>query len=1033
MKHIYKNNRHLKNAFTLIELLIVIAIIGILFIVLVSKVDFATDKSKATGVQTDFRSFQLAFETVAREYQGFSELVSENNYLKLAEALNKNLDNKLKVNIDTMGNITMKNSTKDPWGTEYHGQYVTGNDGKDRGAIIIYSNGANTKFGSDIVLTGGIASVTVINEFGKDDYSIVSCYSLAGDSGRIETTVNGFINIENNNHLGGDINNPEIPVIPSEPVEPEIPDETEPEIPMPNIPEAPSIEGVVPGLYESGSNYTVQLKTWDELIKSDLRFSSSTKSISQCSTSINGDLLIPNTVTAIAMNTFANCTGLTSVRFEEGSVLTQISDEAFYKCSNLKSIILPDSLTNLGETVFSYSGLEYIVIPEGITTIKREMFEYCSSLTDVQLPSTITTIEKYGFSFCNSLENINLPEGLTSIDAFAFRYCESLTTLYFPSTISFIGGNILGTEAGAFESCKNLTTVIFAKDCQLATIGESAFKSCSNLSTFVLPNAVTTIKAYAFSGCTSLVNISIPNSLKTLGNCAFNYCTALQTIEFEKNSILTTIGYGAFYNCTNLESISIPASVEKIDGHHQYGGAFEKCTGLKSFIVEDNSKLSSIGSYSFKGCASLESVLMDFDSLLTTMGKETFYGCKLLKNVVLPNTLNEIGVYAFYECSALETINIPDGVAIINGGAFYKCKLLKSVNFTDNSNLKYIYNYWYNGTYGAFAFCELLEKFEFPEGFISLDYATFYKCKSLAELVIPSSLETFPANNIVNAGVIGDCTNLKTVRYTGTLEQWLNINFESSPCNYGASLYIQDELLDDVVIPDTVTKIGPYAFYGCTNITNVYISNSVTEIGNLAFNSCINLINVSGGENLISVGNNAFAGCTNLTSVLLGNNITTMGTGVFINDAKLNTVSISGKLDSLPTNIFHSCSSSKTVYYGGTLEQWLSFDTDYTNSPLYNGGRLYIQGELVTKVVVPDTISILKSYAFYKNKDITTLTIPKSVTSIETNVFRSCTNLTTIYYEGTVEEWQAVEKAQYWCYQSGATYVQCSDGQASLT
>ena len=196
-----------KKAFTLIELLIVIAIIGILFIVLISKVDFATDKAKTTGVQTDFRSFQLAFETVARENAGFSSLVDE-DYEQLEMAINKNLDNKLKVDIDAMGNISMANGAKDPWNVEYHGQYVTGDDSKDRGAIAMYSNGSNMQFGSNLSITGGIASIAVINDVGKDDYSIVSCYSLANRYGAIISQTYGFDKTANSNVSNNDENLP---------------------------------------------------------------------------------------------------------------------------------------------------------------------------------------------------------------------------------------------------------------------------------------------------------------------------------------------------------------------------------------------------------------------------------------------------------------------------------------------------------------------------------------------------------------------------------------------------------------------------------------------------------------------------------------------------------------------------------------------------------------------------------------------------------------------------------------------------------
>ena len=247
-----------KKAFTLIELLIVIAIIGILFIVLVSKVDFATDKAKATGVQTDFRSFQMAFDTVAKENAGFNTFGWDtgdtngdrirNSYDKgdtnqngiqdsgevfvgsktygetwtgvytfkkpgtsgydadviaaLEAAINKNLDPKLHITIDTNGNITMANGAQDPWNKEYHGYYITNADvdGKDRGAIIMYSDGANNEFGSEHSIAEGIVEITVPgnNVYGQDDMSIVSVYTYVNGYGETQNMTTGF---SNNQHL----------------------------------------------------------------------------------------------------------------------------------------------------------------------------------------------------------------------------------------------------------------------------------------------------------------------------------------------------------------------------------------------------------------------------------------------------------------------------------------------------------------------------------------------------------------------------------------------------------------------------------------------------------------------------------------------------------------------------------------------------------------------------------------------------------------------------------------------------------------
>ena len=242
-----KNFSTKKKAFTLIELLIVIAIIGILFIVLISKVDFATDKAKATGVQTDFRSFQVAIESVAKEHAGLATFGWDagdtngdrvrNSYDKgdtnkngkqdpgevfvgsktygetwtniytltnpadandksaivaLEEAINKNLDPKLHITIHNDYTIAMANGAQDPWNTEYHGYYITNAtvDGKDRGAIVIYSNGANQEFGSEHSIAGGVVTVNVPgnNVYGKDDYGMSVIYTYVNGYGEIKTT-----------------------------------------------------------------------------------------------------------------------------------------------------------------------------------------------------------------------------------------------------------------------------------------------------------------------------------------------------------------------------------------------------------------------------------------------------------------------------------------------------------------------------------------------------------------------------------------------------------------------------------------------------------------------------------------------------------------------------------------------------------------------------------------------------------------------------------------------------------------------------
>ena len=307
-----------KKAFTLIELLIVIAIIGILFIVLVSKVDFATDKAKATGVQTDFRSFQVAFETVAKEHSGFNTFGWDtgdtngdrirNSYDKgdtdkdgvmdegevwtgrkeytetwtgiytlvkpgtdvldltvlseLESAINKNLDPKLHITIGTDGRVTMANQAQDPWKNEYHGRYISNaaNDGKDRGVIVMYSTGANGVNGSADGVAGGLVNITTPgnNVNGKDDYAIATFYTYANGYGEVQTITKGFSQNQEFNDAKDVPVTPAVdaPIIPGAGGTPVTPPTQEPNEPV--TPPGPTLPAENPG-------GTVDSYSWSEL------------------------------------------------------------------------------------------------------------------------------------------------------------------------------------------------------------------------------------------------------------------------------------------------------------------------------------------------------------------------------------------------------------------------------------------------------------------------------------------------------------------------------------------------------------------------------------------------------------------------------------------------------------------------------------------------------------------------------------------------------------------------------------------------
>ena len=194
-----------KKAFTLVELLVVIAIIGILFVVLISKVDFATDKAKATGVQTDFRSFQLAVETVARENAGFDSLVvvddndtpddvsdDTTDYSALVAALNKNLDPKLHITLGNNGTMTI--GAKDPWKEVYTVEYIDAAEDEHRGAFVFYCGGANLNVQTTAAVANGVVTFDGTADTAKDDYAIATVYTFTNGYGEVISASTGFSN-----------------------------------------------------------------------------------------------------------------------------------------------------------------------------------------------------------------------------------------------------------------------------------------------------------------------------------------------------------------------------------------------------------------------------------------------------------------------------------------------------------------------------------------------------------------------------------------------------------------------------------------------------------------------------------------------------------------------------------------------------------------------------------------------------------------------------------------------------------------------
>ena len=294
----------------------------------------------------------------------------------------------------------------------------------------------------------------------------------------------------------------------------------------------------------------------------------------------------------------------------------KIGDYAFYNCSRLTSLNLPDGITEIGYSTFrGCTGLTSLNLPASITTIGESAFYGCSGLTSLTLPSSIITIGDYAFCGCSGLTSLNLPAGITEIGESAFWCCSRLTSLTLPDGITTIGSS-------AFYGCSGLTSLNLPAS--ITTIGYDAFRGCSGLTSLNLPDGITEIGRSAFQGCSGLTSLNLPASITEIGFEAFSGCSGLTSLNLPAS--ITAIGIYAFSGCSGLTSLNLPAGITEIGDDAFYG-----CSGLTSLTLP--SSLTQIDDYAFSKCSGLTSMYV-YAEKVPKIGEDVFTGCDAKKCTV---------------------------------------------------------------------------------------------------------------------------------------------------------------------------------------------------------------------------------------------------------------------------------------------------------------------------------------------------------------------------------------------------------------
>ena len=336
-----------------------------------------------------------------------------------------------------------------------------------------------------------------------------------------------------------------------------------------------------------------------------------------------------------------------------GMKVIEIGDNAFYECSDLTSVD----------------------IPEGVTSIGWCAFEGCSNLTSVYIPQTVIYIGRGAFAECSNLKNIDIPKEVEAIDYAAFEGCSNLTSIDIPEKVTYIGELVFHecgklTEINVSESnpeYKSIDGSLFSKDGKTLIVVPGGKSSC------IIPKGVTKIVIYAFSGCSNLKDINIPEGVIYIEGSAFEGCSNLTSINIPKG--VTYIGWNAFEGCSNLKKIYIPQSVTEIGEE-----AFSGCNNLTIYGVA-NSKAEE---YAKEYGIPFKTLARDISSVSITLSSDSYSytGSQIKPSITVKDREKILKNKTDYTVSYGTNVNAGTGTVTITGINDYEGS--KTTNFTIN-------------------------------------------------------------------------------------------------------------------------------------------------------------------------------------------------------------------------------------------------------------------------------------------------------------------------------------------------------------
>ena len=697
------------------------------------------------------------------------------------------------------------------------------------------------------------------------------------------------------------------------------------------------------------------------------------------------------TVSSIGFYAFDSCTNLTSVIIPNS--VTSIEPSAFYDCASLTSIIIPGSVTSIGYRAFQgCRNLTSITFSNGLSSIDYKAFLGCRSLTSITIPNSVTYIATSAFQNCNNLRTLYFNAVNCSnfiLDMHSLEYGDAPPFYNCPISTIYIGDNVQRIPEYFSYGIDSLTSITIPNS--VGIIGKGAFQECSGLHSIVLPNSLPFIADNTFNGCTSLDSIIIPNTVSSIGNNAFENCSSLDSITIP-NSV-SSIGTAIFKGCTSLGSIIIPNTISSIENN-----AFENCSSLDSISIPNS--VTGIGTAIFKGCTGLN--FINLPDSITNIGNESFRNCSNLTSITIPGTISSIGNNAFNNCSNLrEVISLADIPPSLGSSCFSNIANDATVKVPCIELQSYMSSSWTNYFSNIEGMCDDVDTIIYAyicpggtyteNGFNVSVPGTYFDTlqtsnnnDSIISLVLMmNQISTTTINATIYGGDVYNQNGFNVSlpgTYTDTLQ---NINgcdsivtlilaWDNSKRVYitdsGNKLYLE-------ITSDTMPRTVAVTSYSATSPDSLVIPStvtyngttySVTKITSSALKQSALLNAVVIPNSVTTIGDFAFWDSPNLTSVIMGDSVSNMGNNIFYECISLRHVTLSNALTYIAESTFDRCSS-------------------------------------LVNITIPPSIKEIKARAFNNCSSLDSIILP-NVEVIGVEVFKNCTSLSYISYSDSTKK-----------------------------